>query len=54
MTLIIVSISVFVIMLLFPIVLSLIFLRKEGGEVLEIQQSKIRDPRYFVKHGFGK
>jgi hypothetical protein len=41
-------------MLLFPILFSLVSLRKSSGEVLDIQQSKIKDPRYFVKHGFGK
>lgn len=49
MTIIIISIVVFVIMLLFPIMFSLFILRKSDGKVLEIQHSKIKDARYFVK-----
>lgn len=49
MALILVSIIIFIIMLLFPILFSLVSLRKSSGEVLDIQQSKIKDPRYFVK-----
>jgi len=48
-TIIIIAITAFVIMLLFPILFSLFFLRKSSGKVLEIEQTKIRDPRYFVK-----
>ena len=40
-------------MLLFPIVLSLFFLRNGDGEAIVIQQSKVRDPRYFVKSFIG-
>jgi len=44
-----ISIIIFVIMLLFPIVFSLVFLRKSDGKTLEVQHSKMRDPRYFAK-----
>lgn len=49
MVIIIISITAFVIMLMFPILYSLFFLRRSDGKVLEIEQSKIKDPRYFVK-----
>ncbi|MGI5849889.1 MAG: leucine-rich repeat protein [Christensenellales bacterium] len=49
MIIIVISAIIFVTMLLFPIVFSLIFIRKKGGKMLEIKQSKIKDPRYFVK-----
>lgn len=46
---IIFSTAAFFVMLLFPVVLGLFFLRKSGGEALEIQQARVRDPRYFAK-----
>lgn len=46
---IIISIVVFAIMILFPIVSSLIVLKNTKGEALPIQQYRTKDPRYFGK-----
>lgn len=49
MIIVIIFVSIFVLMLLFPILFSLYFLRKDHGKVLEIEQSKVKDPRFFAK-----
>lgn len=49
MIVIYISFAVFVVMILFPIAFSLFSLRKGSGEVLKIEQSRVKDPRYFVK-----
>lgn len=49
MVIMITSIAVFVVMLLFPILFSLYSLKKNKAEVLEIEQSKVKDPRYFAR-----
>lgn len=43
------AIGVFVIMLLLPILFNIIYVKISSGKTLEIEQSRIRDPRYFVK-----
>lgn len=49
MTIIWITMTAFIILLLLPILFSTLYYKKRKGEVLFINQNKIRDPRYFGK-----
>lgn len=49
MTIIWITIAAFIILLLLPILFSSLYYKKRKGEVLFINQNKVRDPRYFGK-----
>lgn len=49
MTIIWIAMAVFIILLLLPILFSGLYYKKRKGEVLFINQDKVRDPRYFGK-----
>lgn len=49
MTIIWIMMAAFIILLLLPILFSALYYKKRKGEVLFINQDKVRDPRYFGK-----
>lgn len=46
---IVILIIVFLMMLMGPFVVAIVYCRKKQGEVLSIKQDRVRDPRYFGK-----
>ena len=48
MTIIVIAIIIFLLMLLFPLVMSMGSVKRKQSKALDINESRYRDPRYFA------